>query len=696
MKKLWIFIALWGMLVASCKDGDLWDAVHDLENRVEILEELCLQMNTNVASLQSIVNVLQDGDYITNVAPITQGDEEVGFTISFGKHSPITIYHGHSPALGVQAEDGVFYWTLDGEWLRSNGQRLKVEGEDGITPQLEIREGYWFLSTDNGTSWTQLGKATGEDGDSMFESVTQDGDYVYFVLADGSSFIISKNKSVAVLFSQQKDIPISASENVLIDYMLFGLGMNPIIEIDLPNGWKAEISSKTASTGTITFSYAQAVFLTQDIIVRVVGDDDVTTETVLSFIGNTTEELYIPDRFFKSILFSAGFDMDGDDVLTRADAIAWNNGTQAKELDISRIYITSLEGIQYFSALTKLDCSDNEKLSVLDLSGLVNLKELTCSYNEKLSALDLSGLVNLKELTCSYNEKLSALDLSGLVNLENVVCRHNQIDSLIIKDLNNLKTVDCMYNKISHLVIDNCPALVKLNCENNLLTSLDSINCVTLESLYCRENLLTTVDANKFPMLTSLGCSGDQLTNVNVERCLKLSYLDISYAQLTNLNLENNTLLSKLHCNCNSLLTNLDVTHNSALEWLDCAFCQLESLKIGDSPVLTYIRCEDNQLTTLDVSGCPALEQLSCEENQLTTLDVSHCPKLHLLHCSDNNLEILDVSKTSIRGVASFSYFLKCNMWSLRTLYVGTYPIEGITYDRTEECISPYTDIVKV
>ena len=66
--------------------------------------------------------------------------------------------------------------------------------------------------------------------------------------------------------------------------MLFGLGMNPIIEIDLPNGWKAEISSKTASTGTITFSYAQAVFLTQDIIVRVVGDDDVTTEDMIEVL----------------------------------------------------------------------------------------------------------------------------------------------------------------------------------------------------------------------------------------------------------------------------------------------------------------------------------------------------------------------------------------------------------------------------
>jgi hypothetical protein len=68
-------------------------------------------------------------------------------------------------------------------------------------PQLKIEEGYWYVSYDNGVTWTQLGKATGEDGekgdkgdtgDSMFQSVTQDENYVYFTLADGTVIKIAK------------------------------------------------------------------------------------------------------------------------------------------------------------------------------------------------------------------------------------------------------------------------------------------------------------------------------------------------------------------------------------------------------------------------------------------------------------------------------------------------------------------------
>ena len=44
---------------------------------------------------------------------------------------------------------------------------LGIPGEDGIdghTPSLKIENDYWYISYDNGESWTQLGKATGEDG----------------------------------------------------------------------------------------------------------------------------------------------------------------------------------------------------------------------------------------------------------------------------------------------------------------------------------------------------------------------------------------------------------------------------------------------------------------------------------------------------------------------------------------------------
>ena len=77
-------------------------------------------------------------------------------------------------------------------------------GKDGITPLLKIENDYWFVSYDEGETWTQEGKAKGEDGkdgadgkdgqdgDSMFQSVTQDENYVYFTLADGTVIKIAK------------------------------------------------------------------------------------------------------------------------------------------------------------------------------------------------------------------------------------------------------------------------------------------------------------------------------------------------------------------------------------------------------------------------------------------------------------------------------------------------------------------------
>ena len=40
---------------------------------------------------------------------------------------------GHTPVIGVrQDEDGVYYWTLNGEWLLDEeGNKIRVTGEDG-------------------------------------------------------------------------------------------------------------------------------------------------------------------------------------------------------------------------------------------------------------------------------------------------------------------------------------------------------------------------------------------------------------------------------------------------------------------------------------------------------------------------------------------------------------------------------------
>ena len=207
MKKLLAFAALFAVVaLTSCKydDDDLWNSVHGLENRVAKLEELCKQMNTNISSLQTIVTALQNNVYVTGTTPLMKDGKEIGYTITFSKGNPITIYHGKdgqdgedgiTPTISVKKDtDGVYYWTLNGEFIVVDGGKIQAEGKDGTngtTPQFKIENDYWFVSYDNGANWTQLGKATGEDGiggDSMFSGVDYktSTDYVIFTLADGT------------------------------------------------------------------------------------------------------------------------------------------------------------------------------------------------------------------------------------------------------------------------------------------------------------------------------------------------------------------------------------------------------------------------------------------------------------------------------------------------------------------------------
>ena len=206
MKKLFILLSVVTLSFTSCSDYDdvaLWNKSQDIDTRLTTLEELCEQLNTNVSSLQTIVTALQNNVYVTGTTPLMKDGKEIGYTITFSKGNPITIYHGKdgqdgedgtTPTISVKKDtDGVYYWTLNGEFIVVDGGKIKAEGKDGTngtngtTPQFKIENDYWFVSYDNGTNWTQLGKATGEDGvggDSMFSGVDYETstDYVIFYL----------------------------------------------------------------------------------------------------------------------------------------------------------------------------------------------------------------------------------------------------------------------------------------------------------------------------------------------------------------------------------------------------------------------------------------------------------------------------------------------------------------------------------
>lgn len=263
-----IFTAMM-LFAVSCSesydDSALVGRVDNLENRVAKLEELCKQMNTNISSLQTLVTALQNNDYVTGITPITKNGETIGYTITFTKSQPITIYHGedgkdgvngidgqdgHTPIISVKQDfDGIYYWTLDGDWLLDdNGNKIKAQGtdgrdgqdgidgtngNDGITPQLKIENEYWYVSYDNDETWVQLEKAIGDDGlnglngDAFFKGVTMGGGYVIFILNDGN------DTQIKLPFHSERALTITLAENQKLEELLTSAHMRSILSLKI-------------------------------------------------------------------------------------------------------------------------------------------------------------------------------------------------------------------------------------------------------------------------------------------------------------------------------------------------------------------------------------------------------------------------------------------------------------------------------
>lgn len=206
------------LVVVGCTkydDTKLWNSIDGLTNRVERLEQKCDKMNENIVALQIVVQALQTNDGIKSLTSLPNGE---GYSITFASGKTINIYNGkdgHDGTNGKDGEtpeiyikkdtDGIYYWTVNGEWLIVDGMKVRAaadngkdgtDGRDGTTPQFKIEDGYWFISYDGRENWEKLGKATGdnglngENGESIFKRVVIKDGYVQFTLNDGDSTVI--------------------------------------------------------------------------------------------------------------------------------------------------------------------------------------------------------------------------------------------------------------------------------------------------------------------------------------------------------------------------------------------------------------------------------------------------------------------------------------------------------------------------
>ena len=304
-----------------------------------------------------------------------------------------------------------------------------------------------------------------------------------------------------------------------------------------------------------------------------------------------------PDDTFRAYIKEKA-DTNGDGYLTDKEI------SDTKKINVESKGITSLKGIEYFTALTELDCHNNQ-LAELDISRNTSLTKLHCGGNQ-LTALDVSNNTALIGLSCSSNQ-LTTLDVSHNTALSNYLyCNNNQLTELNVSNNTALLTLGCYNNQLTALDISSCTTLKDLRCYNNQLAALDVSNNTALTRLYCQSNKLTALDVSKNTALADLDCEDNQLTTLDVSKNTALADLACGYNQLTALDVSSCTALKTLRCNKNQLTT-LDVSKNTALAELYCNSNQLTSLILGNNTELTSLQCEYNKLATLDIRGCPNL-----------------------------------------------------------------------------------------
>ena len=111
------------------------------------------------------------------------------------------------------------------------------------------------------------------------------------------------------------------------------------------------------------------------------------------------DESNFPNKTFRNYIQKV-FDKDNNDFFSADEIAAVTELTfqYPDDPNTGVAGITSLKGIEYFTALTSLDCSYQD-LTELDLSRNTGLTSVLC-YGNQLTELDLSANTQLIELDC--------------------------------------------------------------------------------------------------------------------------------------------------------------------------------------------------------------------------------------------------------------------------------------------------------
>ena len=662
-------------------DSEVKSDIKDLKSRVEALEQQCKNMNANLTSLQAIVEAIQKQDGIVSVDDLPGGQ---GYSVKFVSGKVIFLYNGKNgedgvtPMISVKKDsDGKYYWTVDGEWLLVDGEKVRADGDDGadgkegvtpqfkiegdfwyvsydngkswkklgkasgndgndaITPQFKIEDSYWYVSYDNGKSWTKLGKASGDNGrdgvdgkngDAFFKSVTINDGYVVFVMndADQTTLRIPLARTAAV--SSIKYVPENLDGVVKVKYYMDGGKIVPedvMIKFEvLPQGaadyvvenWEDVLVAKAIYVSSTKAGIGDFVALNVKRAVK-----DVDNIIIVSIDAGSFDDVFFSTSTPAGANLRLSVKLDG------------NEEVSSDYLPMVPCLSTD-KVIEYTSVSGKVMSS--ECFDIRTVHGIITC---TNSYNGDYGRITFESptYYSQPEIECDFsywknpitileNKELKSLRFATPIDLYGL--RFERCVALEKVDLANVNTYNC--NDMSFM-FDGCSKITSLD-----LSAFNTTNVEGMLNMFKNCNRLTGLDLSGFKTENVKDMRG------MFEGCINLTSLD-----LPNFNTENVNNMCQMFQNCSSL-ANLDLSsfNTKNVEDMTCMFQNCE------------------RLTYLDMSG----------------FHTGAVKGMHSMFWGCGSLKSLDLSSFDTRNVNSMGcMFSDCS--SLANLNLSSFRTDNVT-----------------
>ena len=646
-------------------DSELKSDINDLKSRMAALEKQCKNMNENLTSLQAIVDAIQKQDGIVSVTDLPDGQ---GYSVKFVSGKVIYLYNGKNgtdgvtPKISVRKDsDGIYYWTVDGDWLIVDGKKVRAvgldgkdgqsgnDGKDAVTPQLKIVDGFWYISYDNGKYWTKLGKATGEngkdgqdgnDGDVFFKSVTVEDGYAVFVMNDSEQTTLRIPIAGVSAVSSIKYVPETPDGVVKIRYskidywyvaedfvIKFEIMPQSFVDYIMKN-WKEVLVAKAITyIGEFVSVNIKNVVCDKDNIIAVTIDGQSLGSTFLSTGVSVTANLRLSVKINGSESISS-------DYLPLSPSLLYDyiiEYTSVHDEAIGRYFQINGSSGSFVDSYT----GNTGRITFKDYHSPGEKSLFSCVFH----CPSYSGPIQYSDLE----------SLNFVTPIELSFLSFKECDRMIKADLSNVRTENVTDMKE---MFSGCEDLAKLD-----LSSFDTGNVTDMSNMFSGCNALASLDLTSFDTKNVTNMCG--MFRVDYHQNSSLASLDLSSFDTKNV-----TDMGQMFYRC-YVLTSLDLSSFDTKNVTD-----MEAMFYGCRSLASL------DLTSFDTRRVTNMGQMFSYCESLISLDLSGFDTTSAMYMGSmfrgcKSLTSLDLSGFDMRRVGGGSVSVPDEDWDLSWMFDG-------------------------